>query len=353
MSLRRIAPALSLSLALALGGTLSAPTAATAATIPTTLKSAITAKPSAIKVYLDRKISISGTVTVQPGQPRWVGLETLRKGKWVLTHAATTNAKGAYSFALYSSTKGTAKYRVRVLAESGVTAATGKTVSVTTVAKAVPKSSTYSLLIPRDNGTWGRWNPCGVIYYRVNPGASGALAKARIADAKGAVKRVSQATGLRFSYRGTTTAVPKKKGSKYPSGTKLVIAWAKPGTSTWMPKPRKGKRAAAGVAGALTFKNVYNTGGLPVWEITQAGVVLDSTLPLAGGFGTGPRYGWQGTRGQLLMHEIAHAVGVGHTKTKSQIMYGTMGRKKAAWGKGDKIALRLVGKTQGCMRTKR
>lgn len=351
MSLRRLAPALCLGLALTITGTLAAPasTAIAATTIPAPTTSTLTAKPTTTRVYVDRKVAVTGKVTVLPGQGRRVWLQSRQaSGRWDLYATADATASGTYTVKVPTANKSARAWRIHVPASRGLTAATSKAFTITVIAKAVPKSSTFSLLMPDDNGTWARWNPCQAVDYRVNPGATGTLRKARIADTKGAAARLSKATGIKFVYRGTTTAVPGKKGSKYPSGTELVLAWAKPGTSTWMPAPKKGKPAAAGMGGAISLLPGYNTSGLPAWSIHQAGVVLDSTLPLAGGFGSGPRYGYQGTRGQLLMHEMAHAAGLGHTNAKSQIMYPTMGRKPAVYGKGDLAGLRLLGKSQGC-----
>ena len=352
MLLRRLAPSLRLGLALTVAGLVAVPASlvtATPTTAAVTTASTITVAPVTTRAYVDHKFLISGIVTHAPGQSRTVWLQGRQtSGTWA-RYTTTTTTSGAYRLTVPTAGKGTRTWRVTAPAEDGLTTATSRPVTVTVTAKPVPKSSTFSLLIPDDNGTWARWNPCQVIDYRVNPGASGKAGAARIADTKGAAYRLSKATGISFVYRGTTTAVPGKQGSTYPTGTELVIAWAKPGTSAWIPTPKRGTRAPAGMGGAMNLIRAYNTSALPVWKIAQGGVVLDSTLPLAGGFGSGPTYGYHGTRGQLLMHEMAHASGLGHTGAKSQIMYGTLTRKPAVYGKGDLAGLRLLGKAQGCM----
>ena len=81
--------------------------------------------------------------------------------------------------------------------------------------------------------------------------------------------------------------------------------------------------------------------------------MLNSTMPLAHGFGTGPTSGWQGTRGQLVLHEFHHALGLGHTPTsrpdEAQIMYPALTHKTAVWGAGDRTALKVLGRTSGCL----
>ncbi|MFI7598077.1 hypothetical protein [Actinoplanes sp. NPDC049681] len=215
-----------------------------------------------------------------------------------------------------------------------------------------PASATAAAGDRKAYATWDtpapRWNPCAVIGYRFNPARA---PKGALADVKGAIRRISSATGLRFAYRGTTSAVPRAKhgyNADYPTDTQLVIAWVYPGKqSEWLTQ-----NSLAGMAGP-TWRTGYTTKGAENGMINWAGVVLNANIKLTGGFGAGPRYGWQGTRGQLLMHELGHAVGLDHPAIHDtkQIMYGTMTRKKAVWGAGDLTGLKLVGKAQGCLRT--
>ncbi|GGQ49723.1 zinc metalloprotease [Couchioplanes azureus] len=192
-----------------------------------------------------------------------------------------------------------------------------------------------------------RWNPCAVIGYRFNPARA---PKGALTDLEGAIRRISSATGLRFAYRGTTTAVPhatKGYNPDYPSDTQLVVAWVDPGKqSEWLPK-----NGPAGVGGPA-WTTGYTAKGTKVGLILWAGVVLNTRVTLTGGFGAGPRVGWQGTRGQLLMHELGHAVGLDHPEIRDQkqIMYPMMTRKKAVWGAGDLTGLTVVGKAGGCVR---
>jgi len=189
-----------------------------------------------------------------------------------------------------------------------------------------------------------RWNPCQSIGYRVNLANSTAGA---LSDVKGAIARVSSATGLRFVYRGTTKILPGRGNARYPADTGLVIAWAKPGQSTHLPK---GKSGVAGM-GHMTWAYARDTKGRRAGMITQASVVLNSTMKYARGFGSGPSTGWQGTRGQLLMHEVAHAVGLDHPRIKDKyaILSPVITRRPAVWGAGDMNGFRLVGKSAGCL----
>jgi hypothetical protein len=173
-----------------------------------------------------------------------------------------------------------------------------------------------------------RWNPCQTIRYAVNPaGIPGALR-----DAREAIDRVAFATGLRFRYTGTTTFVPQSPGDT--SGdADLVIAWARPTLSAML----RSSPTSAGVGGPRWTSGL----ALPL-QITSGAVVINSVLRPTPGFAEG-RF----TRGELLMHEIGHAVGLGHARTRSQVMYPVM-IPTSRWGAGDLAALRAVGAQQGC-----
>jgi hypothetical protein len=190
-----------------------------------------------------------------------------------------------------------------------------------------------------------RWDPCHRIGYRVNARLGG---RGALADAREAVSRIARRTGLRFVYRGATRVVPGgRHGNAYPAGTRLVVAWAKPSRSRYL--------AGGGVAGmgGPRWTTAWNRRGRQTAMITRGFAVLNANLSLAGGFGPGPRSGWQGTRGQLLMHEIGHAVGLGHAgRDVWQIMHPQMTRKPAVWGAGDLRGLAKLGARGGCLSTR-
>lgn len=184
-----------------------------------------------------------------------------------------------------------------------------------------------------------RWNSCRVIGYRVN------AARARpgaLKDAKGALRRVHQATGLRFAYNGGTTIIPQSFFDSYPSDSALVIAWAKPGDS---PLLTQGAGWPLGVGGSAWTYGFHDATGAKVSRIRSGHVVIDSTQQdrSPAGFGRGK------TRGELLMHELGHAVGLQHTYDTRQIMYPLMQSGSARWGTGDLAGLAALGANQGCV----
>lgn len=181
-----------------------------------------------------------------------------------------------------------------------------------------------------------RFDPCRPITWRLN--ASGARPGAR-RDAARALKMVRRATGLDFVYRGRTRAVFGGDTS-WPRDAMLVISWADLARTKW------GRSRAVAHGGVRTARWAQGREGR-VAQITQAGVTLDATKRFSRGF-SGPRDGVP-DRGSVLMHELAHAIGLGHVRDRRQMMYSTILERRAAWGAGDVRGLSRVGLQQGCL----
>uniref|UniRef100_UPI002B266E98 matrixin family metalloprotease n=1 Tax=Nocardioides sp. TaxID=35761 RepID=UPI002B266E98 len=79
-------------------------------------------------------------------------------------------------------------------------------------------------------------------------------------------------------------------------------------------------------------------------EIAQGVVALDSTEPLTESYAAKGLVAW----GQIMVHEIGHAVGLAHTDARDQQMYGVATTANARLGKGDLRGFELVGLGQGC-----
>lgn len=206
-------------------------------------------------------------------------------------------------------------------------------------ATAVARGSARSYVLHHNkNGTVTRWNPCdGDIRVRINPGRGGAGA---IADARAALAAVNKASGLRFVYEGTTTFVPTRSNAAS-QPAKLVIAWAPPGTGAG-----QSDYYGAGAVGQGGWRSTGTSddgGATWNWKIAQGFVVIDPSARLAAGFGRGV------TRGSLLLHELAHAAGLGHVNDALQVMYPSLrSTSYASFGAGDLAGLKAVGATRGC-----
>lgn len=195
-------------------------------------------------------------------------------------------------------------------------------------------SSTAYALYKNANGTVTRWNPCdGVIRVRVNPtgGGSGALQ-----DAQQAITALAQASGLKFTYDGTTSFIPRSgNGGSQPA--QIVIAWASRTQTDLLSSGAIGQ-------GGWRSSGVSTDGYRWIWKITQGFVVLDPAARVSGGFGRGA------SRGSLLLHELGHAAGLGHSSESLQVMYPSLSSTSyASWGSGDRAGLTQVGASKGCV----
>jgi hypothetical protein len=178
------------------------------------------------------------------------------------------------------------------------------------------------------------FNPCESIHYVVNddgapPGA--------LDDVHEAMKRIAEASGLTFRYDGLTDEPvtpardayqPERYGERW---APILIAWGRvPG------------RAEDSIAVARSIFLV-NEDLLPV-RVTGA-VVIDEDEFLVPGFG----YGF--TLGEVLLHELAHVLGLAHVVDETQLMNREVAPGPAVLGRGDRGGLASVGHRNGCART--
>ena len=191
-------------------------------------------------------------------------------------------------------------------------------------------ASSYALH-SNSNGTVTRWNPCaGPISVRVNAPADAQ------ADVLAALTSVEAATGLDLAYAGATDFVPTSTNA----GTQpadLVIAWASRAASDiW-------SGSEVGVGGWRSRGTSSDGGATWTWSITSGFVIVDPAAAVAPGFGRGA------TRGALLLHELAHALGLGHVSDPLQVMNPSLlSTSYGSYGTGDLAGLAQVGAAKGC-----
>lgn len=179
-----------------------------------------------------------------------------------------------------------------------------------------------------------RWNPCRLIPYRINPAG---MTRNDVLEVRAAFRRISEASGLAFAFRGTTTWYydQAERTGRQPSGSKLVFSFAQNKVERYAPRE-------------FADLSILGIGG-PAWDrtgqIRQGMVLINRAAIKRLPTGTGP-----GTRMQVYVHEVGHAVGLDHVNQTDQLMFPYFNRNlPPVLGAGDTNGLRRLGKPAGCL----
>ena len=190
-----------------------------------------------------------------------------------------------------------------------------------------------------------RWNPCQPILYEVNldhakPGA--------LDDVREAIQRVSDATGIPFEEVGTTArTVDMQLGRAFQSRVPgedrflpLLIEWV----------PHEHFDFVADTHRAAAFGIPSKGFGELTRSYVSGVIAMDAGERLPDGFGQ--RY----SRGVILMHELAHVMGLAHVASPDEIMWAPDVSDDPVpdlgltdWGPGDLEGLRALGRDAGCL----
>ncbi|HEX2027504.1 MAG TPA: hypothetical protein VHF25_05840 [Nitriliruptorales bacterium] len=198
-----------------------------------------------------------------------------------------------------------------------------------------------------------RFDPCQPVHYVVNP-ALAPFGEA-LSDVHAAFARVAEASGLRFVFDGTTDETfpgpgrdftrrayqPERYGERWPP---LLVAWSS-GAFVRRGDIESGRVVAGG--GHPTLEGDV----LVTAQVTlnaDAVIDLETGEPVPAGFGPGI------TWGRVLLHELGHAVGLGHVSDAAQLMHEPLTDHPpipSEYAAGDRAGLRLVGRELGCLQT--
>lgn len=188
----------------------------------------------------------------------------------------------------------------------------------------------YAFLNVAPDGSPSRWNSCAAIPYKVNVTD---LPEGALADVHEAVRRVAAASGLTFTYNGTTTLKPTTDEGRFPD-ERLIFGWV------------GAEDVEDSGGGAVGWGGISWTEGDADGKsrVRYGSVMINKNALLAPGFTEAP------SRGEVLMHELGHAVGLAHVGATEEVMhaYGS-NRKPVDWGEGDRQGLHAVGTRHGCL----
>ncbi|MCU4184255.1 hypothetical protein K6U06_07770 [Acidiferrimicrobium sp. IK] len=175
-------------------------------------------------------------------------------------------------------------------------------------------SSHYTFEVTNSSGQPARWNSCEAVPFAVvTPGAPANW----LADVTDAVSQVSAATGLSFVDEGAYSSL-----SAVPSSAKVTISWA-PSLS------------GSDAVGLTTYYYILDSRFAP--QITGAKVQILSSL--SSGLGMSGEI-------PVLLHELGHAVGLGHF-AGADVM-NPVDQGYSSYQPGDLAGLSRVGAAQGC-----
>ena len=173
----------------------------------------------------------------------------------------------------------------------------------------------FTRLFALDSGA-GRWNPCQVVYWKMN---TDSYTKKRFSQVVQAVRQLRRATGLTVRYAGLTT--PEEIESLEPGV--ITVSFVSPAD---MPK------------------DVVGTAGVAQDLFSRGGGILRADVRIALHTAYDSRAGYV----PVLLHELGHAVGLGHSSDKRSVMYAYQ-NGAARYNRNDLTGLRSVGAVNGCV----
>jgi hypothetical protein len=177
-----------------------------------------------------------------------------------------------------------------------------------------------------------RFDPCRPIHYVYNPAGEPAGLGEIVAEA---VQYVSTATGLQFAFDGQTDELatfdrrlfqPDRYGEGF---APLVIGWS---NESAMPELAG---SITGLGGSSSVTGAYGDD-----RFLASGTVVLDTKDMAGLLGTSSG---RTLARAVIMHEIAHVVGLAHVSDPTEIMNAT-NTSLTEWGPGDRLGLAIAGR---------
>lgn len=193
-------------------------------------------------------------------------------------------------------------------------------------------STSFTFMHTDAAGRPARWNSCKPIRVRVNVSNPATPANARDLVAT-ALAKMSAASGLQFTVLGDTAYIPVIKSGTWDTDTDLIVAWSDEATVPQLAGTSAGN-------GNITWSDTAAGS-----KILKGFALVDVAVPgVAADFGSGPSVG------SNLLHELGHAVGLGHADDRAQLMYKQMNSSQnGGFAAGDLAGLSQLGSAAGCI----
>lgn len=194
----------------------------------------------------------------------------------------------------------------------------------------VTTTGAYAFMF-EDAGSAVRYDPCRVIPLVINPAGGPGDGNAMILEA---VMRVEAATGLKFAFEGDTTEPaafgrsliqPERYGERL---VPVIIGWSSADATPELLGSVTGLGGSSSVTGAYGDDR-YLTSGVVILDAPD---LLDLAETPNG----------RALALTVIMHEIAHVVGLDHVNDPTELMNAT-NTSLADWGPGDRAGLALAG----------
>ena len=281
----------------------------------------------AVRVEVGGLVTARGRVATKFARAR-VTLLRRDRGVFVPVDTGRVDARGRYLVrAAAPVAAGTYAHRVTIRSAGSTRTVRRFGVSVVDRASMTPTPTPVPPVGPQgDPADWtylggtriARWDPCRTITWSVTGLAPYGEA---LVDLETAFSRLAVATGLTFEQVAD------------PEASVFDVTWTNASSDA---------RLAGTVVGFGGIRSFERLDG--VSEVVSGYVLLDQDHTLPAGFAA-VGSSW----GKTMLHEMSHAVGLGHAAGADQLMYPQVARTPADFGAGDLAGLHAVGSSQGCL----